>query len=191
MTNTYNPTYWERATMPDLVTRGLNVGSGAPTVAPDTAAGESVYNPIPIEPWLTQPAQRPSVMQRFVNFNMIANTPAVPISNGRFEAIALIFNVYSTAGASAFWGPSGVTVLTGIEIRPGIPATASLEQVREQWELQRQLEHIAAMIASQTSSGMMGPFKAPKVVFDLSQIFIASAAALSVSILAFLPPELQ
>lgn len=192
MTQTYQPTWWERATNPDLVTRGLNVGAGSPSQAPDFNAPDSAYpGAKPLPPWLTQPSMRPTVTQRLLNFNVIANTPAVPISNGRLDAIGIIFNVYSTAAASAFWGAAGVSVTTGIEVRPGIPATYSLDQTREQWELQRQLEHIGAMIAAATNNVVMGPYMAPRVIIDLSQIYLASAAALSVSIVAFLPPELQ
>jgi hypothetical protein len=191
MTERYNPTWWERGTMPDLITRGLNVGAGSPTTAPDYNAPDSAYSAVPVQPWLTQPAMRPSVTQRLLNFNVVANTPAVPLSNGRVEAIGVIFNVYSTAAASAFWGANGVTVTTGIEIRPGFPAVYTIDQVREQWELQRQLEHIAAMIAAYTQNTIMGPFMAPKVIIDLSQVYVAAAAALSVSVIAFLPPELQ
>lgn len=187
----YDPLWFERATNPDLVTRGLNIGAGSPVQAPDYNAGDDAYNIAPIAPWLTIPGMRPSVTQRFLNFNVIANLAAVPLSVGRLETIGLIFNVYSTAGASAFWGAAGVTTTTGIEIRPGIPAPLLVEQVREQWELQRQLEHIGAMMAAATGQPGMGPYKAPKVIFDLSQIYVASAAALPVSILAFLPPEEQ
>lgn len=191
MTDTYNPTWWERGTMPDLITRGLNVGSGAPVGAPDYNAGDSEYSAAPVTPWLTQPAQRPSVTQRMLNFNIVANTPAVPLASGRVEVVAVIFDVYSTAAASVFWGPSGVTVTTGIEVRPGVPGTLALDQVREQWELQRSLEYIGAIIGNATGSAIQGPYKAPRVILDLSQIFVAAAAAQAVTIVAFLPPELQ
>jgi hypothetical protein len=190
-TMVYNPTWWERGTNPDLVTRGLNVGAGSPVQAPDYNADDQAYNVTPMAPWMTVPAMRPSVQQRFLNFNIIAGTPAVPVSGGRLETIGLIFNVYSTAGASAFWGANGVTVTNGIEVRPGVPAPLLIEQVREQWELQRQLEHIGAMIAGATGNPGLGMYRAPKVIFDLSQIYVASVAALSVSIVAFLPPEDQ
>jgi hypothetical protein len=191
MSETYNPTWWERGTMPDLITRGLNVGSGAPTTAPDYNAGDQAYTAAPVTPWLTQPAQRPSVTQRMLNFNVVANTPAVPLASGRVEVVGIIFDVYSTAAASVFWGPSGVTVTTGIEVRPGVPGTLALDQVREQWELQRSLEYIAALVANATSSQIQGPYKAPRVILDLSQIYVASVAAQAVTIVAFLPPELQ
>lgn len=187
----YNPPWWERGTNPDLITRGLNVGAGSPLTAPDYNADDSAYSPAAIAPWLTTPSMRPSVTQRLLNFNVIANTPAVPLSNGRLEAIGVIFNVYSTGAASAFWGGNGVTTTTGIEIRPGLPAAYTLDQVREQWELQRALEHIGAMIAAATNNAPMGPYMAPKVIIDLSQIYVAALAAQSVSIIAFLPPEQQ
>jgi hypothetical protein len=188
----YNPPWWERGTNPDLVTRGLNIGAGSPVAAPDYNADDSAYpEAATIAPWLTVPAMRPSVTQRMLNFNIIANTPAVPISGARLETIGLIFNVYSTAAASVFWGPNGVTVTTGIEVRPGVPQPLLMEQVREQWELQRQLEHIGAMIAGATGNPGMAPYRAPKVIFDLSQIYLAAAAAQAVTIIAFLPPEEQ
>lgn len=191
MSRVYNPPWWEKGTNPDLITRGLNVGAGSPVEAPDYNAPDSAYSQVPLAPWMTNPAMRPSVQQRLLNFNVIANTPAVPLSGGRLEAIAVIFNVYSTGAASAFWGSNGVNTTTGIEIRPGIPATLSLDQVREQWELQRQLEHIGAMIAGATNNPNLAPYLAPKVIFDLSQIYVAAAAAQAVSIIAFLPPEFQ
>ena len=192
MTQRYSPTWLERSTNPDLITRGLMVGAGAPTTAPDYSAPDGAYvSQQSLAPYLTAPAMRPSVLQRFINLNVIANTPAVPISPGRLESIGVIMNVYSTAAASAFWGPNGVTVTSGIEIRPGVPAPLTLDQDREQWELQRQLEHIAAMIAALTGQEGMGPYKAPKVVLDLSLIYLAAAAPLAVTIVAFLPPEMQ
>jgi hypothetical protein len=188
---TYQPTWWERSTNPDLVTRGLNVGSGPPTMPPDVN-GQVPFTPAVSVPWLTQPAMRPTVTQRFLNFNVIANLTPVPLSVQRMEAIAVIFNVYSTGAASAFWGPNGVTPTTGIEIRPGLAATLALDQVREQWELQRALEHIGAMLAGGAGLGdQLGPFRAPRVILDLSTIFLTAAAAQAVSIIAFLPPELQ
>jgi len=192
MTLRYSPTWLERGINPDLITRGLMVGAGSPSGPPNYSAPDEAYgSPSSLAPYLTPPAMRPSVLQRMLNLNVIANTPAVPVSPGRLEAIGVIFNVYSTAGASAFWGPNGVTVTSGIEVRPGVPAPLTLDQDREQWELQRQLEHIGAMIAGATGNEGMGPYRAPKVVFDLSQIYIASVAALAVTIIAFLPPEMQ
>jgi len=190
MVMTYQPTWWERSTNPDLVTRGLNVGSGAPTLPPDVN-GEVPFTPPIVAPWLTQPAMRPTVTQRFLQFNATAGTTATPLSNQRQEAIAIIFDVYSTAGASAFWGSAGVTTTTGIEIRPGLPGVLSLDQVREQWELQRGLEHIGALLAANLGGDPMGPYRAPRVILDLSTIFLVSVAAQNISVVAFLPPELQ
>lgn len=187
---TYNPTWWERATNPDLVTRGLNVGSGPPTVAPDPTAPPPA-SAAAAAPWLTQPSQRPFVYQRFLSFNVIANTPSVQIANFRLEVEAIIFNVYSTGALSVFWGPAGVTTATGIEVQPGVPAPLSIDQAREQWELQRSLEHIAALLAIQSGNQPLAAYKAPRVVFDLSTIWLASTAAQAVTVMAFLPPELQ
>lgn len=190
---TYQPPWYERATMPDLITRGLNVGSGGVLQAPDvsgTGAPAPDAGP-PMAPWLTNPGMRPTVLQRFVNFQVTANTPAVRVSDSRFECIGVILNIYSTAGASAFWGAPGVTVTTGIEIRPGIPAFIGLDQDREMWELQRQLEHMGAMMASQGGFEIMAPYMAPRVIIDLNAIALASVAAQPVAILAFLAPEYQ
>jgi len=179
--------------MPDLMSRGLNVGSGGVLQAPDVSgAGAAPVDAGPaVAPWLTNPGMRPTVLQRFVNFQVTANSPAVRVSDSRFECIGAILNVYSTAGASAFWGAPGVTATTGIEIRPGIPAFIGLDQDREQWELQRALEHIGAMLAIQGQFEMMAPYMAPRVILDLNSIALASVAAQPVAVLAFLAPEYQ
>jgi hypothetical protein len=190
MTMTYNPTWFERATMPDLITRGLNVGSGAPTQAPNPD-GTVPYVAAAAMPWLTQPAMRPTVVQRFLNFNVAAGTSPTALAPNRMEAIGVIFNVVSTVATSAFWGPSNVSTASGIEIRPGLPAVLSLDQVREQWELQRALEHIGALLAAQTGSPQMGPYMAPRVILDLSTIYLIANPAITVNVLVFLPPEMQ
>jgi hypothetical protein len=135
---------------------------------------------------------RPFVYQRFANFNVTADVVAVPLVDSRQEVESLILNVYSTAGASAWWGyGSGTTPANGMEIQPGIPFPVAIDQEREQWELQRQLEYIAALLAAQTQNVPLAPYRAPRVVFDISTIWVAAAGPVNVSVMVFFPPELQ
>ena len=63
---------------------------------------------------------------------------------------AMIIDVYSTAANSVFFGfGSGVTITSGIEIQAGNPLILSPDNVREQWEIQKPLEFIAAILAQQ------------------------------------------
>lgn len=166
---------------------------GTPTEAPGAAQG--AYGPIEGAPTdvaqlLTVPGTRPVVYQRAINFTVnltIANVP-VALSNGQLQCDTIVLDVYSTAGASAFFGYSNaVTTSSGIEIRPGLPIVITPENSREQWELQRVLEAMSVMLGYASE-----PYRAPRVVFDASAYFLVAATVpLAVSVMIFLVPEFQ
>lgn len=143
--------------------------------------------------WLTVPGTRPIVYQRALNFIVTANVTPVPITNGNMQVETLIFNIDSTVGNSAFFGfSSSITPTTGIEIRPGTPFPIVLSQDREFWELQRVVEAMAGMMAASLNiPGTLGPYRAPRVVFDASDFFITATVATTVRVMLFLTPEYQ
>jgi len=142
--------------------------------------------------WITDPAQRPVVYQRGLNFTVTANTTPVALTNGDFQCDSIVLDVYSTAANSVFVGyGSGVTVLSGMEIRAGLPVTLTPENSREQWELQRILEAIGAMIAAERGYGSPGKFRSPRVVFNARDFWLVAAVATNVSVMLFTVPELQ
>lgn len=146
-----------------------------------------------LEADLTTPGQRPFVFQRATTFviNLIANTPQAIMAN-QFACDSMLLNVYSTAANSVFFGfGNAVTPTTGIEIRPGIPVLLEPENVREQWEVQRVLEYIAALLATQTGAPALGHYRAPRVVFDASDWFLVAAANTAIAVTLFYVPEMQ
>jgi len=146
----------------------------------------------PISILLTQPGQRPTVYQRAANFQFNADVTALPISNLQFLCDTIVIDVPSTAGASVFFGfGNGITIASGIEVRPGLPIAIQPENTREQWEIQRLLEMIAYMMAIDKGFNMFNSYKAPRVAFDASQWFIVAAAPLAIRIMLFTIPEQQ
>lgn len=136
---------------------------------------------------VTQPSQRPWRYQQGLNYSLalVANTP-LPILGQRLEVDAIVIDVYSTAVNSVFLGyGSSVTVLSGTEIRPGLPVEMSNETERQLWELQGPLEMIAAMMATSLNLPQLGQFRAPRPVFDPSQWWLVAAQNTQVTILLF------
>lgn len=142
--------------------------------------------------WLTTPGTRPIVYQRALNFQITANVQPIPLTNGSFQCETIILDVLSTLGASVFFGyGNGVTVNSGIEVRPGLPIVLSTENTREQWEIQRSLEAIAGMIAGERQYNALGPFRAPRVVFSAADYFVVAAGAVACRVMLFPTPEYQ
>jgi hypothetical protein len=145
-----------------------------------------------LENWLTQPGERPHVFQRAVSTSITAGVAPVPIMNQRFDCDTIVLDVPTTAANSVFFGfGSGVTVTSGIEIRPGLPIAITPDNNREQWELQRMIEMIAAMMAVQLGFDSIGQYRAPKVVFNANEYFVVAAATTVMSALVFYVPEMQ
>lgn len=143
---------------------------------------------------LTQPGPRPVVVQRAVNMQItVPVAPAViQITNNRFECDSMVLDVASTAGQSVFFGyGSGVTTTNGLEIQPGLPILIEPENTREMWEIQRQLEFIAAILAHQAGLPALNQYRAPRVVFNAAEWFLTSTVATVMSVMLFSIPELQ
>jgi hypothetical protein len=185
-----------RVTVPDLYPRkydpfrpaGANPPGGLP---PDLAQDPGVAD---FYAQLTGAGTRPQVFQRAINYTiqiLAANTP-VPLINQDTPCDSMLINVYSTAANSVFFGfGSGITVSSGIEIQAGAPVIITPDNTREMWDLQKPLEFIAALLAYQNGLPALGPYRAPRVVFNASDYFVVAAAATAVSIMLFYVPEQQ
>jgi len=144
------------------------------------------------EEWYTVPATRPIVYQRAVSYSINVGTVALPLANAIFQCETIMLNVLSTAANSVFLGfGNGVTVTSGIEIRPGIPVALEAVNEREMWEIQRLLEAIAGMMATERGYNAMGPFRAPRVVFSANDYYVIAAAATTLRVMLFTTPEFQ
>jgi hypothetical protein len=141
---------------------------------------------------LTSPGNRPAVYQRAVNYSIVADVAPIPLMNQDTPCDSIVLNVYSTAANSVFMGfGSGVTVTSGVEIRAGLPMVLSSENDREQWELQKALEYIAATMAYSAGLPPLGPYRAPRVVFNAKDWFVVAAAPTAVTVVLFYVPEQQ
>ncbi len=187
-----------RITIPDLYPRKEDPyrpsGGGAPSYGPP---GSMIEGPVTadinaFDGWMTTPSVRPVVYQRALNFNLTADVGPLPLANGGFQCDTIILDVLSTAANSVFWGyGSSINITTGQEVRAGLPIVVAADNTREQWEIQRLLEMIAAMIAAERGFPAPGPFRAPRVVFNASDIYVVAAAPTNVRVMLFLAPEYQ
>lgn len=134
----------------------------------------------------TTPGQRPHTAQSALNYQVSVGTAPIPISPNQFEVDTFIVDVPSSTGNSVFIGyGSQVSVSSGIEVRPGLPFVANADSSREQWELQRLLELIYTAIKGESP----GQYKAPRVVFDVSQYYLVAASTTTVAIMLFQPND--
>jgi len=141
--------------------------------------------------FITPPGQRPYVYQRGVSFNFTAGVAALPINANRYEVDSVIVDVPSTAANSVFMGFAGVTITSGLEVRPGLPIEWATDNTREQWELQRAMELIASLLAMKEGGAPLTTYRPPRVVYNLADIFIVAAAPTAISITVFNVPEQQ
>lgn len=142
---------------------------------------------------LTEPGPRPVVYQAAINFNItLAPNVAQPLTNGSMQCDTMVLDVFSTAANSAFFGyGSNTNATNGIEIRAGLPIAIGPENYREQWELQRVLEALFAVMAGHELADSLGSYRAPRVVFDPAKYFLFATAITNVSVMLFTVPELQ
>jgi len=187
-----------RVNLPDLYPRRDDpfrpAGGTVPPGAPPASMLSEVETEIPNvwDGWLTMPATRPIVYQRALNYQLTAGVNPVPLMNGAFQCDTIILDVLSTAANSVFFGyGSAITTGSGIEIRAGLPIAISTDNNREQWEIQRLLEVIAGMIAAERGYSPLGPFKAPRVIFNCNEYFVVAAAPTTVRVMLFTVPEYQ
>lgn len=184
-----------RVTVPDLYPRKSDPfrppGAQPPAYLPPMDAGASqVIQDFYAE--LTSPGARPAVSQRAINFSIAANTTPVPLINQDTPCDSMVLNVYSTAANSVFFGfGSGITTVSGIEIRAGLPVVVAPDNTREMWDLQRPLEFIAALMAYQYGMPAPGPYRAPRVVFNAKDYFVVAPALTAISVMLFYVPEQQ
>jgi hypothetical protein len=187
-----------RVNIPDVYPRREDPfrpsAGGIPPGAPAASmlSAEELISANVWDQWVTMPGTRPIVYQRAVSFQITANVTPIALTNGAFQCETILLDVLSTAANSVFFGyGNGVTLTSGLEIQIGLPVVISVENNREQWELQRVLEAIAGMIAAERGYNALGPFRAPRVVFNANEYFVVAAAATTVRVMLFPTPEYQ
>lgn len=160
---------------------------GPSMVSPDDVISTDIYSD-----WVTTPGVRPVVYQRALNFSITVTTVPTPIAlSGQFQCDTIVLSV-PTGGTSVFFGyGSGISTASGIEVKAGVPMAITADNVREQWELQRILEALAAMMASDRGYQPLGKFRSPRVIFDASQYFLVGTGSQAVGVMLFNLPELQ
>jgi hypothetical protein len=183
-----------RVTVPDLYPRQSDpfkpAGANPPPNLPPDLAGNPEIAAFYAE--LTSPGTRPPVFQRALNYNITAGVAPIPLINQDTPCDAIIVDVFSTAANSVFFGfGSGINVTSGIEVQAGNPLILSPENVREQWDLQKPLEFIAALMAKQFNLPALGTYRAPRVVLNANDYFVVAAAPTAVSVMLFYVPEQQ
>lgn len=146
----------------------------------------------PIQLLLTPPGQRPVVFQTAANISLSVGTTPTAFQNSQYQCDGFMVSVDNTLTTSVFIGyGSGVTVLSGIEVQPGIPQLFAPDNNREMWELQRGIEQIAAMMALFLGYSPLDTYRAPRVVFDASKFYAVATATVNASIMLFNVPEQQ
>lgn len=205
----FGPDWLDRIVIPDVYPRQSdpNIPAGfipsptgtpgmGPTVAP--APGTDLYGPA-----ITTPGMRPVVYQRAQNYTIPLSDSPNPLSSGSLNCEAFLLNIPSSSSNSAFFGFGGGISATngGIEIQPGIPLFFSPTNIREQWELQRLLEGIAALLGFAIGNMMEGgitiptpgTYMAPRVVLNAHDYYAVSAPGTTqnLSAMLFTVPEFQ
>lgn len=150
---------------------------------------------------ITLPGQRPIVYQRALNLSLTVTDSPIAIQPGTFQCDAIEISVPSSSGNSTFFGfGSGITASSGVEVKPGIPQLYSPDNVREQWEIQRQLEAIAAMLGVYIGQVLgigsippLGKFMSPRVVMNAHDYYLVNATGVTqtVAVMLWTVPEYQ
>jgi hypothetical protein len=193
------PDVYPRQDDPNVPAGFLPAPTGTPGMGPTLAPapGTDLYNSA-----LTVPGMRPVVYQRAQNLTIPATDQPLPLASGSLNCEAFLINVPSTSVNSAFFGfGAGISSVNGgIEVQPGIPLFFSPSNIREQWELQRLLEAITALLGFAIGSAEGAPpiptpgqYMAPRVVLNAHDYYIVNAAGISqnVSVMLFTVPEFQ
>lgn len=161
-------------------------------LTPEQLQAAAGVNVDPLSLLLTQAGQRPVVYQRSSPFTMTAGLTPLPLQNQQFQCDAFVISVASALLTSVFIGQSSsVNATSGIEVQPGLPVTIRADNTREQWEIQRLLEMIAAMIANSGGYSFLPNYRAPRVVIDASSWYVVATAATVISVTLFNVPEQQ
>lgn len=206
MSRVINDPNLDRYILPDVYPRRSDpfVEPGAIIAPSGTAAGGSIASAMDIYAGaFTTPGVRPVVYQRAQNLSVAVTDSPQPITNATFQCDAILISVPSSSGNSTFFGyGTGISSTNGgIEVKPGFPQFYSPDNGREQWEIQRLLEAITAMlgafVGAQLGNGAplpgIGSYMAPRVVMDAHNYCLVNAATVSqtVSVMLFTVPEMQ
>lgn len=203
----YPPDWVDRYAIPDVYPRKtdpfrpmgiLDAPAGTPGAGPSEAyaPGVDIYKDA-----ITPPGVRPVAYQRASNLTLSVTDQPQAIQQGTFQCDAFLISVPSASLNSTFFGfGSGVSVTSGIEVQPGIPQFYSPTNIREQWELQRLLEALTAMmgvlIGLQTGQPAVptpGKFMSPRVVLNAHDYYLLNNTGITqnVAIMLFNVPEMQ
>jgi hypothetical protein len=192
----------DRINFADIYPRREDPYQPGPAITPGSLPAASMLTPEqlqaamgagadPFSLLLTQAGQRPVVYQRANQFSITADVTPVPLQAGSYQCDSFVINA-PAGGGNVFVGfGSGVTVASGLQVVAGIPQEISCDNSREQWELQRLLEVIAAMIANERGYSILGNYRAPRVVLDASQWYVVAAAPVPITVMLFNVPEQQ
>ena len=140
---------------------------------------------------LTQPGPRPQTFLQGQNYALPVDTKPTPIAPNRIVTDGFVVDVHSDKPNSVFFGYGTASLDGGTEVRPGFPLVFVPDNTREQWELQRSLEYIAAILAVQANAQPLPIYRSPRVVVDPSSYFLIAPAPTTVSIMLLLMSEFQ
>jgi hypothetical protein len=194
MSRPYDPeSYFNRLALIDMYPRRDD--PLRPSPAPGAPApGQATVSDVSrlVSGFITPPGQRPVVYQRGVNFSFAVGTAPAALSAGRFDADSVVIDVPSTAANSVFAGfGNGINLTSGLEFRPGLPMEYGTDNTREQWELQHALEALVAIMAFDRGIPLPSLYRAPRVCYNLADIYVVASAATTISVTAFFIPEQQ
>lgn len=207
--NRYGTDWQDRILIPDVYPRNDDPYAPPGSIPPPTGTQPSNLNPTTAEQDLyqqsiTTPGVRPVVFQRAYNTVVTVtgnDVGTVPLMTATYQCDAFLIDVPSSSTNSAFFGfGAGVTPASGIEVQPGLPQFYSPTNIREQWELQRLLEAICALIGFQIGQvdGMPpiptpGQYMAPRVVLNAHDYYLVNNVGITqnVSVMLFTVPEFQ
>ena len=143
---------------------------------------------------ITTPGQRPVAYQRALSQTIAVTDSPIAIQPGTFDCDAIMISVPSSSLNSTFFGfGSSVSSSSGIEVVPGVPQIFRPENVREQWEIQRLLEYMAAVLGvfvGQSLFGQtippLGQFMSPRVVLNAHDYYLVNAPTISQNVATLL-----
>ena len=130
--------------------------------------------------------KRPIVAQSFIPYSLRVGVKPTPLNTSWQQAqisgmyTSLIISVPKAAPNPVLLGDAGINIASnnGLEILPGCPCLLSIRNERQLYELQAPLIEVNCQI----------PEVIPFIVFDPSNIYLVSIAAVNVGVILFTAP---